>query len=88
MVGAAKGNGSSVLVGKYGKLMKQSTRQHHPVHEEKSGLAADTIGSTAQLDFQKQLATGKRRETIYLSNQEKEQWIEKYLDRETGVARN
>jgi len=37
--------------------------------------------------FKKKLAAGKRHETIFLSNQEKEQWIEDSVEREAAVAR-
>jgi hypothetical protein len=91
MVGAAKGNSSPILVSKYRKLTKQSTRQHLQVDEGKSGFAADRVwplGALHSINFQMQLATGKRWETNWLSNQEKEKWIENFADRETGVARN
>jgi len=39
------------------------------------------------LRSKKKLATEKKRETQFLSNEEKEQWIEDYVERETAVAR-
>jgi len=33
------------------------------------------------------IAAGKRPETPFLSNEEKETWIEDYVERETAVAR-
>jgi len=39
------------------------------------------------LRYKKKLAAGKCQETHLLSNQEKEQWIEDYVEREIAVAR-
>jgi len=39
------------------------------------------------LRSKKKLAAEKTRETHFVSNEEKEQWIEDYVERETAVAR-
>jgi len=39
------------------------------------------------LRYKKKLAAAKCQETHFSSNQEKEQWIEDYLEREIAVAR-
>jgi len=39
------------------------------------------------LRSKKTLTVEKKRETHFLSNEEKEQWIEDYVERETAVAR-
>ena len=57
--------------------------------EGKSGLAAERVralGALHSLRSKKKLAAEKRRETHFLSNEEKEQWIENYVERETAVA--
>ena len=45
------------------------------------------LGALHSLRSKKQLAAEKKRETHVLSNEEKEQWIEDYVERETAVAR-
>jgi len=39
------------------------------------------------LRTKKKLSVEKRQETHFLSNEEKEKWIEDYVERETAVAR-
>jgi len=39
------------------------------------------------MQFKKKLAAGKRREIHFLGNEEKQKWIEDYVERETAVAR-
>jgi hypothetical protein len=39
------------------------------------------------LKSKKKLAAEKRQETHFLSNEEKEKWIEDYVERETAEAR-
>jgi hypothetical protein len=39
------------------------------------------------LRFKKKLAAKKRQETHFFSNEEKEKWIEDYVERETAGAR-
>ena len=60
------------------------------MNEGKSGLEAYRVwalGVLRILQSKKKLAAGIRRETHFLSNEEKEQWIEVYVERETAVAR-
>jgi len=40
-----------------------------------------------QLEIQKKLAVKQQRETNFLSNQEKEKWIDDVIDREPAGAR-
>jgi len=51
----------------------------------------DTVGreplTLRRLQFKTKLAAEKRQVMNFLSNQEKEKWIEDYADRETAVAR-
>jgi len=45
------------------------------------------LGALRSLRSTKKLAAEKRRETHVLSNEQKEKWIEDYIERETAVAR-
>ena len=55
-----------------------------------TGLEAEgvrALGALRNLRFKMKLAAEKSRETHFLSNEETEQWIEDYVERETAVAR-
>jgi len=45
------------------------------------------LGALHSLRSKQKLAVGKRPETHFLSNEEKEKWIEDYVERDTAVAR-
>jgi hypothetical protein len=90
MVNAPKKNISLLPVGRYGKSTKRSTQRRHQANEGKSGLEAERIralGALRSLRSKKKLAAEKRRETHFLSNEEREKWIEDYVERETAGAR-
>jgi len=90
MVNALKKNFSPLLGGKYSKLTSRSTQEHHQANEGKSGLDAEKIqalGAFCSLQSNKKLGADTGRETHFLSNEEKENWIEDYVERETGGAR-
>jgi hypothetical protein len=90
MVNAPKKNFSPLPAGRYGKSKKRSTQRRHQANEGKSGLVAERIralGALRSLRSKKKLAAEKRRETHFLSNEEKEKWIEDYVERETAGAR-
>jgi len=90
MVNAPKKNLSPLPAGKYGKSTKQSTRRRHQANEGKSRLEAERVrafGALGSLRSNKKIAAEKKRETHFLSHEEKEQWIEDYVERETAVAR-
>jgi hypothetical protein len=77
-------------VGSYGKSITRSTQRRHQANEGKSGLEAETIralGALRSLESKEKLAAKKRREIHSLSNEQKEKWIEDYLERETAGAR-
>ena len=60
------------------------------MNEGKSSFEADTVrarGVLRSLGFEKKLAAKKWRETQFLSNEEKENWIEDYVQRESAGAR-
>jgi len=60
------------------------------VNKGKSTLEVDRVcalGELRRVRSRKKLAAVKRSETHFLSNEENEQWIEDYMDRETAVAR-
>ena len=90
MVNAPKTNLSPVPAGKYGKSAKHFTRQGHHANKGKSGLEAERVralGALGSLRSKKKLAVEKRRETHFLRNEEREKWIEDYVERQTAVAR-
>jgi len=91
MVNAPKKNFTPLPVGKYGKSTKKATRQCHQANEGKSGLEAERVralGALRSLRSEKKFAAEKRQETHFLSNEEKEKWIEDFVERESAVARN
>jgi hypothetical protein len=90
MVNTPKKNCSPLPVVRYGKSTKRSTQRCHQANEGKSGLEAErirTLGALRSLICKKKLAAEKRRETHFLSNEEKEKRIEDYVERETAGAR-
>jgi len=90
MVNAPKKNFSTLPAGRYGKSTKRSTQWRHHANEGKSGLEAERVralGALRSLRSKKKLAAEKQRETHFLSNEEKEKWIEDYVERETAGAR-
>jgi hypothetical protein len=63
MVNALKKNFCPLVAGKYGKLTKHSTFQHHQANEGNRGLATETVralGELLSLRHEKQLSAGKR----------------------------
>jgi hypothetical protein len=90
MINALKKNFSPHPAGRYGKSKKRSTQLRHQANEGKSGLEAERIralGALRSLRSKKKLVVEKRRETHFLSNEEKEKWIKDYVERETAGAR-
>ena len=87
---ALKRNFSPLPAGKLGKSTKKSTRPRHHADVGKSGVEAERVralGALHSLQSKKKLAAGKRQETHFSSNDEKEKWIKDYVERETAVAR-
>jgi len=90
MVNAAKKNFSPLPSTRYGISTKRSTQWRHQANEDKSGLEAErvrAVGALRSLRSKKKLAAEQRRETHFLSNEEKEKWIEDYVEREIAGAR-
>jgi len=90
MVNAPKKNFSPLLAARNGKSTKRSTQRRHQANEGKSGFEAERVralGALCSLRSRKRLAAEKRRETHFLSNEEKEKWIEDFVERETAGAR-
>jgi len=78
------------MVGRYGKSTKQSTQQRHYANEDMSSFKTDRVralGALCRLRSEKKLVAEKQWETDFLSNEEKEKWIEYYVERETAGAR-
>jgi len=91
MVNAPKKNFSPLPAGRYGKSTKRSTQRRHQANEGNSGFVAERVralGALRSLRSKKKLAVEKRRETHISSNEEKEKWIEDYVEKETAGARN
>jgi len=90
MVNDLKKNFSPLPARRNGKSTKLSTQRRHQANEGKSGFEAERVralGALHSLRSKKRLAVEKRRETHFLSNEEKEQWIEDFVERETAGAR-
>jgi len=90
MVNAPKKNCSPLPAGRYGKSTKRSTQRCHHANVGKSGLDAERVralGALRSLKSKKRLVAEKRQEMHFLSNEEKEKWIENYVERETAGAR-
>jgi len=90
MVNAPKKYLSPFPAGKYGSSTKLSTRRRHHTNKGNSGLEAERVralGALGSLRLTKKLSAEKRQKTHLLSNDEKDNWIEYYVDRETVVAR-
>jgi hypothetical protein len=82
-------NFSTRLAGRYGKLTKRSPKTHHQANEGKSGLEEQRVralGALRSIRSKKKLAAQKRREMYFLSHEEKEKWIEHYVERQTAGA--
>jgi len=90
LVNTPKNHVSPLPAGKHSKLTKRSTQWRHQTNDGKSGWEAErarALGASCSFRSKKQLAAVKRWETHISSNEEKEKWIEDYLERETTVAR-
>jgi len=90
MVNAPKKNLSPLPAGKYGQSTQHSTRWCHQANKGKNSLEAERVralGALRHLWSNKKFAAEKQREIHFLSNEEREKWIEDYVERETAVAR-
>jgi hypothetical protein len=90
MVNVPKKIFSPLPEGKYGKWTNTSTRRRNQVNEGKSCLVPERVralGALLSLRSKKKLAAEKRQKTHFLSNEEKEKWIEDFVERETAVGR-
>jgi len=90
MVNGLKKNFAPLPASRYGKLTEWSTQQHYQVNDGMGRLEAvrvRALGVLGSLGFKKKLTAEKRWETHFLSNEEREKWIEDYVDRETAGAR-
>jgi hypothetical protein len=90
MVNDPKKNVSPLLAGRYGKSTKRSTQRRHHANEGKSSLEGERVralGALCSLKSKKMLVAEKRREMHFLSNEEKEKWMEDYVEREIAGAR-
>jgi len=87
MVNAPKHEFLPLPAGRYAKLTMRPTQWCHHANEGKSGLEAQRVralGALRSFRSKKKLALEKRRETQFLRNEEKEKWIEDYVERDTA----
>ena len=90
MVNTLKKNFSTLPAGKYNELANQSTLQWHQAQEGKRCLVVERVralGALRSLRSEKKLSAEKTQEAQFLSNDEKDKWIEDYVEREIAVAR-
>jgi len=90
MVNALEKDFLPLPAGRYGKSTEWSTQRRHQGNEGKSGMEAERVralGALRSLRSKKKLAAEKRREMHFLSNEEKEKWIEDHVERDTAGAR-
>jgi hypothetical protein len=87
---ASKKDFSPLPAVRYGKSTNRSTQRRHQANEGKSGLEGERIralGALRSLRSKKKFVVEEQRNTHLLSNEEKEKWIEDYVERETAGAR-
>jgi len=90
MVNAVEKNVLPLPAGRYGKSTKRSTQRRHRANEGKSSLEVERVralGELRSLISKKKLSAEMRRETQFLCHEEKEKWIEYYVERETAGTR-
>jgi len=90
MVNARKKNFSPLPAGNYRNSTKRSTRRHHQANDGESGSDADRVRALQalhSLGSKKKLAAEKLQEMHILSNEDKDKWIEDYVETETAGAR-
>jgi len=91
MVNTLKNHVLPLVEGKYDNSTKWSTQRHHQGNKGKSSLEAErdwALGALHSLRSKRQHAPEKQRETHSLSNEEKEEWMEDCVERETAGATN
>jgi len=90
MLNALKTIFSPLPAGQYGKSTMLSTRRRHQANEGRRTFEAERIralGVLGRLRSEKMHSAEKRRERNFLNNEQREKWIEDYVERETAVAR-
>jgi len=82
-------NLSLLPVDEYSKWTMRSTQQCHQATEDKGGLEAQRVrdlGELHGLRSKMKISAEKRQKTHFLRNNDKEGWIEDYVERETAGA--
>jgi hypothetical protein len=90
MVNVPKQILSPLPAGKYGTSTSQSTCRHHPANESNRGSEAvwvRALGALRTLQNKNRLAVEQKHATHWLSNEDKVNWIEDYVEMETAVER-
>jgi len=68
----------------------QCTPRRHQINEGKRGLETERVrahGAFCSLRFNKKLGAEEQHEMHFLYNEDKEKWIQDYVERETTGAR-
>jgi len=89
IVNTPKANISPLLEGKYGKLTTRSTRRHYKANEDIRCFETENVWALRQypkLRSKTRLAAEKWWEMHFGRNNEREKWIEDYVDTDTVVA--
>jgi len=90
MVDVPKKIFSPLPAGRYDESIKRPTQRRHQANEGQSCLEAERVRALrtlCSLRSKKKLAVNNRRETHFSRNEQKETYIEEYVDRETAGAR-
>jgi hypothetical protein len=90
MVNASKKNFSPLPRCRYGKSTKRYIKRCYQGNEGKGSLQAERVqacGALCSLRTKKKLAAEKQQEMHFITNEEKVEWIEDYVQRETIGAR-
>jgi len=91
LVNALKNNFLPLPADTYGKETKRSAEWRHQVNAGKNSFDRERVwalGALHSFRSKKKLAAEKQHETHFVSNGEKQKWIEDYVERETARARN
>jgi hypothetical protein len=90
IVNALKTNLSPHPTGKYGGSTEHSAQGSQQANRGNGAFEADrlrTLGALHSVQSKKKLSAENRRETYFVSNEEREKWIEDYVKQETTVGR-
>ena len=90
MVNTPKKNFSPLPAGKFGKSDNPATLKRHRTNAGKGGIESERIRALQALRTlrsKKKAKAAASKDTVSMTQQEREKWIEDYVERETAVAR-